>query len=281
MDTAKAAGVVAANGGSIGDYEGAMKFTNPLPPLVCVPTTHGTGSEVSYALVITDEERKFKYFVGSPLIAPKVAVLDPILMVNLPAHLAAATGMDALSHAIESFCSTRSQPFSECLALHSIRLTAANLRKAVTTDDLEATYNMVIASSLGMMAGSLTRLGTVHAMAHALGSLFHTHHGLACGLLMPYVMEFNMVSCPEKFAMIAQAMGEQIEGLGVMDAAQMAVGAVQDLCIDIGIPETLGELGVTEDSIPAWGEGTRAGNVATNPRKTAYEDVEKLFKAAL
>ena len=281
IDTAKAAGVVAANGGSIRDYEGAMQFTNPLPPLVCVPTTHGTGSEVSTALVITDDERKFKYFVGSPLIAPKIAILDPVLMVNLPTHLAASTGMDALSHAIGSFCSTRSQPFSECLALHSIRLVAANLRKAVTTDDLEATYNMVIASSLGMMAGSLTRLGTVHAMAHALGSLFHAHHGLACGLLMPYVMEFNLVSCPEKFSMIAQAMGERIDGLGVMEAAQMAVGAVQDLCADIGIPETLSELGVTEDSIPALAEGTMAGNVATNPRKTTYEDVVKLFEAAL
>ena len=281
MDTAKAAGVVAANGGSIRNYEGAMKFTNPLPPLVCIPTTHGTGSEVSYALVITDEARKFKYFVGSPLIAPKIAILDPTIMVNLPAHLAAATGMDALSHAIGSFCSTRSQPFSEALALHAIRLIANNLRKAVTTDDLEAVYNMAIASSLAMMAGSLTRVGTVHAMAHALGSLFHVHHGLGCGLLMPYVMEFNVISCPEKFSMIAQAMGEQIDGLGVIEGAQRAVEAVESLCADIGIPETLTELGVTKDSIPALAEGTMLGNVATNPRKTTYEEVVKLFEAAL
>jgi alcohol dehydrogenase class IV len=281
IDTAKGAGVVATNPGSIKDYEGAMKVKNPIPSLVCIPTTHGTSSEIGYAAMLTDEERKFKYYVASPFMAPKVAILDPTLMVNLPAQVAAASGMDALTHAIESYCSTLAQPFSEGLALHAIRLISENLRKAVTTDDLEATYNMAIASTMAGMAATHTRQGTIHAMAHALGGEFHTTHGIACAFLMPYVMEFNLISCPEKFAVIAQAMGEAVEGLDTLRAAQKAIGAVKKLCVDVGIPLRLAELAIPKDAIPTLAKNTMMGNVATNPRRTTYGDVVKIFEATL
>lgn len=281
MDTAKAVGILASNGGSIRDYEGVGKVQNPLPPFVAVPTTVGTGSEVTFFDVITDVQRQFKMAIASPLLPARVALLDPLLVAGLPPALVASTGMDALTHAIESYTSKLAHAFSEALALHAVELIAHQLRAAVQ-GDRTARGILLCASSLAGMAFNTTRLGDCHAMAHPLGGVCGLPHGVANAILLPHVMEFNRPYAEARLARLAQALGVATDSLTQSQAASAAVDAVRCLGVDVGIPPRLRDLGVTEQVIPQMAaDAMKSGNVSINPRPTTVEDIVTLYRLAL
>jgi alcohol dehydrogenase class IV len=282
MDTAKAAGVVLANGGRIEDYFWPRKVKERGPFLLCVPTTYGTGSEVTPFAVITDKNRYKAALIG-PEILPDVGLLDSDMAVTLPLPIAAATGMDALTHAVESYVALATNPISQGLALHAISLISEHLRPAASSDaNHEATQQMLIASTMAGLAFSQTRLGNVHAMSHPVSGHFGVPHGVANAILLPRVMAFNLIALPEAFAEIAAAMGQDVEGRAPMEAASCAVEAVSALERDIEIPETLTEAGVTAEDIPVLAEDAmKSGNIPINPRRTVQSDIEGLFEQAL
>jgi alcohol dehydrogenase class IV len=282
MDTAKAVGVLATNPGKITDYEGVGKVKNPLPPFIAVPTTCGTGAEATYFAVITDPARKFKMAVSSVLEVPRVALIDPLLLVNLPGPVVAATGMDALTHAVESYTNLNAQPISDALDLQAIKLIGENLRPAVANGNLEAIYNMVLASTIAGMGFTNTRLTIVHAMSHTLGGHANVPHGVANAILLPFVMEWNLMGAAPRFADVARALGEDTMGLNTMEAAELAVDAVRRLSKDIGIPQTMREVGITEEMIPALADDSMlSGNVPLNPRRVTKADIVAIFEKAL
>jgi alcohol dehydrogenase class IV len=283
IDAAKGMSVLASNPGSICDYEGSEKFANPPMPMIAVPTTAGTGSEVTYASVVTDTERDYKFVVWSSLIPPRVAILDPQMPATAPAMIRISAGMDALTHAVESYVSKNANPYSESLALSAIRLISENLRMSIAdANNAEAMSNMQLAANMAGMAFTNTRLGIVHAIALPPSALFHVPHGIANAILLPYGMEFNLIGNPQKFTDIAYAMGENVEGLTLMEAAMLAADAVRDLASDIGAPRNLASVGVGEDAIPKMAEdGMKSGHLAVNPRQVNIEDVVKIFSDAL
>jgi alcohol dehydrogenase class IV len=284
MDVAKMIGVVAANGGRIDHYLLApSRVTEDLPPLVCIPTTYGTGSEVTPFAVLTNPKSRNKDPVISWRIAPRVGILDPELSVALPAAVGGPTGMDALTHALESYVNLLATPVTEGIALAAIELIGENLRLACANDhETEATQNMLIASAMAAIAFSQTRLGNVHAMSHPVGAHTDIHHGLANAILLPHVMEFNMSARVEKFACLAQALGEDTSGLSDYDAACLAVEQVRQLNADLDIPAKLGDVGVKAASVRAMSRAAmKSGNIEVNPKKTALQDVERIFRAAL
>ena len=282
MDTAKAVGVLATNPGKITDYEGMYKVKNPLPPFVAIPTTCGTGSETTFMAVITDLDRKFKFAIGTPLNLPKVALIDPLLLVNLPGPIVASTGLDALTHAVESFTNANVQPVSDALNIQAIRMIGKHLRGAVANGNLDDTAGMVLASAIAGMAFTNTRLTIVHAMSHPVSAHAGVPHGIANAILLPYVMEFNLIGAPERFAEVAWALGEDITGLSSMQGAELAVEAVRRLMIDVGIPLTLKAVGVTAEMIPVMSDDSmKSGNVPLNPRRVTRQDIVDIFTRAL
>jgi alcohol dehydrogenase class IV len=283
IDTAKVIGVLATNEGGVTDYEGPGLVKNALPPLAAIPTTYGTGAEVSPAAIITHEMKKYKMILADPKMTPRVAILDPLLLLNLPPKIAASTGMDALTHAIESYVANSAEPFSDALNIQAIRLISDNLPAAMATNwDLEATANMLYASTMTGVAFANTALGFVHCMAHALGGMFDMPHGLANAVLLPYVMEYNLLACPRKFAEIARAMGENVEGLPLLDAAAKSIEAVRKLSKRLGIPQSLSEIGVDPESIDYMADwALKDGNTGYNPRSGTKEDFVALFRGAM
>ncbi len=283
MDVAKMVGVLAGHGGHVEDYLGAGKVVHDLPPLVCIPTTYGTGSEVTQFAVLNNPKTKNKDPIISWKIAPLAGILDAELCVALPAAVGAPTGLDALTHAIESYTNLLANPISEAFALQAIALVSANLRLACANDhELEATQQMLVASALAGAAFAQTRLGNVHAMSHAAGGHFEIHHGLANAIILPYVMEFNLQARPEKFATIAGLLGVNTAGLSTRQAAEAAVAAVRQFNGDLGIPAKLGEAGIRAKAIPSMAKtAMTSGNVAVNPRRTTLRDMERLFAAAV
>ena len=283
MDVAKMIGVLASHGGRIDQYLGIGKVAKDIPPLVCIPTTYGTASEVTPFAVLTNPKTQNKDPVISPKIAPRVGILDPELSVTLPAFVGGPTGMDALTHALESFTNLLATPISDGLALQAIRLIGENLRLACANDhELGATENMLIASMLAGMAFSQTRLGNVHAMSHPVGAQFGVHHGLANAILLPYVMEFNLTARLGKFAIVAAALGADTTGLDEREAAQAAVDVVRDMNDDLGIPTKLGDVGVKKNGIrPMAKAAMLSGNIPVNPRKTSQSDLETIFQQAI
>jgi alcohol dehydrogenase class IV len=284
IDAAKAVGVLMSNPGPLQDYLRGTAVKNPLPPLIAIPTTAGTGSEVTQFSVVTDTERSFKTGIGSPLLMPKVAIVDPSLMESMPPSLAAATGMDALTHAIEAFVSVNSQPFSDAMALHAIRLIGAYLRPSVANgSDQEARSQMAIASTLAGVAFSNAGVGLVHAMSHPLGGRFDVPHGVANAILLPFVMQFNLIARLERFGQVAQALGEKVEGLSTVGAGKKAVEAVRQLSADIGIPGHLSGVGVKAEGLPlvAADALNMKRAISCNPRVVKQEEIEKLYREAL
>ncbi|GEN36847.1 iron-containing alcohol dehydrogenase [Aneurinibacillus danicus] len=284
LDTAKAVGVVATNGGDITQYEGIDKFEFPSLPVVAVPTTAGTASEVTNFTVITDLEREYKVTIGGRKLAARWAIVDPVLTLTLPPKLTASTGLDALVHAIESYTSTMAYPLSEALALEAIRVISDSLRQAVYNgDNLEARTKMLYGSLVAGMAFNNTRLGNVHAMSHPLSAKFNVPHGVANSVLLPHVMEFNRMAAPGKFARIAIEMNEVREGAkSELEMSKDAITAVQKLASDIGIPDNFRDYGVTVDSIPGMAQDAmKSGNILVNPRKTSIEDVITLYHKTL
>lgn len=275
MDVAKGAGVLVANGGTIMDYEGWEQFEQPLPFLLCIPTTYGTGAEVTPFTVITDRERSFKATIGSEYIFPKVALLDPELVVGLPLSIAGSTGMDALTHAIEAYVCLAGNTVTKALSIQATELIAANLRQAAVSDqNIEASGQMLLAATIAGRSFGFTRLGNVHALSHPLGGHFNIPHGVANAVLLPYVMDFNLIARPDWYARVALAMGVQAYGLNAIDLARKGVAAVRALAADVGIPRTLADLGVDRDAFPVLADdGMKSGNIPVNPRKTTRDDL--------
>ncbi len=283
MDTAKAAAALVTNDGKAADYIGLDKVELPSAATIMIPTTAGTGSEVTFTAVFTNRKTKAKGGINSPFLFPDVALLDPDLTVSLPPDVTAATGMDALTHAVESVTSRSSTIFTEALALTAVRLIGENLRRAVFNgSDIQARENMLMGSLLGGLALADAGVGAAHALAYPLGGNYRIPHGLANAVLIPHVMEFNLPAAERQFALIARSMGEPVEGLPSRWAAAAAVEAVRTLASDIGIPRVLSEIGVPESDIPILVEGalkvTRP--VENNPRKLGQEEAERIYKLA-
>jgi alcohol dehydrogenase class IV len=254
----------------------------PIAPLVCVPTTAGTGSEVTIFTVLTDRERVLKMTIGSQHLLPRVAICDPELTLTMPQTLTAATGMDALTHAIECYTNTVHHRLAKTYALEAIRLIGESLRGAYANGrDLAARTQMLLASTMAGLAFTRTRLGNVHAMSHPVGAHFNVPHGIVNAVLLPYVMDWNLLGCLGTFPAVAAALGEQPDGVSPRAAAVIAVDAVRDLGRDVGIPERLRDLGVRREGLEALArDAMQSGNVAVNPRSTTYEEMLALFQRA-
>ncbi len=283
MDVAKAAGILAANpGADLRALEGANRFANPIPPFIAVPTTCGTGSEATPNTVLTDRERHYKFPIISTWLFPKVALIDGSLLTRLPGPVVASTGMDALCHALESYVNLNTNPISDALDIKAINLISRWLRPAVANGNLEAASYMVLASTIAGIGFSNTRLTIVHAMSHPVSGFYNVPHGVANAILLPYVMEFNLIGNAERFADVARAMGEDTFGLTAMEAARLAVKAVRDLSRDVGIPESLRAYGVTEEHLAEMVEDTlKSGNVPVNPVRVSREQVAEIFRRAM
>lgn len=282
MDAAKAIGVVASNGGSILDYEWAdpQPIKHRIPPTICVPTTAGTGSEVTLWAVITDPNRKIKFNVGgTALIGPWVALIDPELTLDLPAAVTASTGMDALAHAVECYTSAYAQPLPDSVALLAMEYVGQYLRVAFAQGhNVEARYKMSMAAMLGGMSYGTESAGAAHAMSQSAGGVHDVPHGALTARLLGPVMEFNYIGEPQKFARMAQALGEDIRGVSVWRAAEKAVVAVMQLTEDVQIP-TLQELGFKEAEIPMLAKiAFEDPQTIGNPRDLTQESYVKIYQ---
>ena len=282
MDVAKAVGVLATYGGKVTDYEGLGTVPGPILPLIAIPTTAGTGSEVTASAVITDESRNYKFSIISYEMLPKYAVLDPELIMTAPASIAAACGVDALIHAIEAYLSTAASPFSDAMAEKAMELIGANLRRFVANrQDEEAACAMMAGSNFAGIAFAWAKLGNVHAMSHPVSAYFHVAHGIANSVLLPTVLEYNKLADHGRYEVIYNYIRE---GKGVYDEfrPEMLVEEVRKLNADLGIPSSLSEVGVTEDKIPNMAEDAmKAVNVRVNPRQTNLKEITALYHKAM
>jgi choline dehydrogenase len=283
MDTAKAIGVVAAHGGSIARYEwGHDPIEHRIPPLVAVPTTAGTGSEVTLWAVITDHDRKLKFNVGgTPLIGAHVAVIDPELMLGLPPAVTAATGMDALSHAIECYTCDYHQPFNDAVALHAIELVARWLRIAVEDGgDIEARTHMAHAATLGGMAYGTESAGAAHAMSQSAGGVHDCPHGALTARVLGPVCEYNVPAAPERYARIAWGLGVDTAGMDALEAAEAGVDELYRLTEDVGIP-SMEELGFSADEIPMLARmAFEDPQTQGNPREVDVAGYDEIYRNA-
>ena len=282
-DVAKAIAILASNGGILRDYEGINKISRPLPPMVIAPSTAGAGSEVSQFAIIVDTSRKLKMSIISKSLVPDIAIVDPELVQTMDTKLAAATGMDAFTHGIESYVSLAATPLTDIHALKAIQLASRNLRRAVADrQDMEANTNMAMASLTAGLAFSNAILGATHAMTHQVDGLIDQHHGETNASILPHVMEFNLSACPERFRDIALAMGEDVAGLSPLAAAERAVVAVRQLIADIGLAKGLGEIGLSEEFIPLLSENAvKDACLVTNPRPASREEIAEIFRRCL
>ncbi len=284
LDTAKAVAALATNPGSAVDYVGLHKVRNRPAPMIAVPTTAGTGSEVTLWSVFTDETRSVKVAIGGIMLYPTVALCDPELTVGLPPPLTAATGMDALAHAIECYTNNACQPISGALALRAIELIGRHLRSAVLNGrNRESRYAMMLAATMAGIAMNPTRLGLAHALAMPLGSWnLRIPHGIVLAVTLPAVMEFNHLAEPDRFVNVARALGESVDSLSRLEAAARSVDAVRRLAHDIGIPAGLGDYGLGAEHIrPVVDEAMKSGNVPVNPRRTCAEDLERILRQVI
>ena len=284
LDTAKAVALLATNEGSCVDYVGLNKARVRPLPMIAIPTTSGTGSEVTLWSVFTNESNATKAAIGGVLVYPAVALCDPELTLNLPPNLTSSTGMDALAHAIECYTNNACQPISGCLALRAVELIGQHLRSAVLNGrDKNARYGMMLASTMAGIAMNPTRLGLAHALAMPLGSWdMRVPHGVALAVTLPVVMEYNHLAAPDRFVDVARALGEPVDHLTRLEGARRAVDAVKKLAHDVGIPSSLSAFGVREEHVgPVVAEAMKSGNVPVNPRLTKAEDLETILRQVL
>jgi alcohol dehydrogenase len=284
IDAAKAICILQSNEGSIRDYlfGGSKTVMNPSMTLLCIPTTAGSGSEMTASAVITDNQNQIKLSVTHDYIVPKVALIDPLLHVGMPGFITATTGIDALTHAIEAYVSLNASPVSDAMALQAMRMIGKNLRNAVANgNDIEARSNMAVASSIAAVAFFNGGLGVVHGISQAMGGVAHVAHGVANSLILPYAMERNVVGNLEKFKEIAIALGENVDGLSLREAADKAPAAVFKLARDTQVPMKLCEIGVTRDHFPDIIKGTMAYRLlAINPCKLQEKDIIEILEKA-
>ncbi|MHB1132769.1 MAG: iron-containing alcohol dehydrogenase family protein [Chloroflexota bacterium] len=280
IDVAKGLRLLVEYGGKLRDYSPGDKVpAYPKAPLLAISTTSGTGSQVSFGAVFSDDARGTKFAVSSPKIAPTLAINDPLVTMGAPAKVTASAGMDALGHAVESFISVRANPISDIFALEAIRLVARNLPKVMANgDDLEARDAMLRAATVAIVSASNTGLGADHAVAMPLCSLFHLPHGLVIGMMLAPVMEYNREAAEDRLAIVAEALGIQTAGLSAAEAATAAVRYVADLQREVGLPQRLSDVGVVEDRLSQVANLTMESHqVANNPRKMSPESLRAML----
>ena len=283
QDCAKGIALVQTNGGRINDYEGADKASKPQFPLVAINTTAGTASEMTRFAVITDEERHVKMVIATDCITPLLAVNDAHLMVKQPPGLTAATGMDALTHAVEAYVSVGNGPITDACALKAVTMISQWLRTAVSDGtNIEAREAMAYAEYMAGMAFNSAGLGYVHACAHQMGGMYDLPHGVCNAILLPHVEEFNAKVCPSRLRDVAQAMGVITTGMTDDQAAAACLVAIRQLSKDVGIPSGFKELGAKEEDIPALAANAMKDVTASfNPREATLEDVMQIYRNAM
>jgi alcohol dehydrogenase class IV len=283
LDIAKVTSIMITNSGKIDGFFGIDLVPNPGIPVILVPTTAGTGSEVTPIAILSDTKEKLKKGIVSPTLFPEVAIVDPKLTIGLPPSVTAFTGMDALTHAIEAYASINATDLTDLFALRAMDLCSKNLRMAYAHgENLAARSNMMEGSLLAGIAFANAGVGAVHAFAYPLGGEFHLAHGLTNTLMLPYIMRYNILGCPHKFAQMAKAFGEKVEGLSELDGAETAVKFVERLSDDIRVPRRLRDVGVPENAIPRLAEAAMKVTrlLANNPRKITLEDAVAIYNSA-
>jgi alcohol dehydrogenase class IV len=282
IDLAKAVAIRGSQEGSLVDYAAGKPLEGRLPPLYAIPTTAGTGSEVTAVTIISDHDNRVKIPIRNPQLTPQVAILDPLLLASIPSRVAAETAADALSHAIESYVGLGSHIITDAVALAAIRMISHNaVQFMANPGDAGVGGQMLVASCMAGMCFNNVGLGLVHSLAHPVGAYFHLPHGLACALYLPAVMEFNASACPERFVAIADAMGQDVSGLPKEAAVERAVFAVRDLLERMGLPKKLSQLGVHFQLDPNMvDEVLAAVPTRNNPRTADREQIAQLFEAA-
>ncbi len=283
IDTTKGLAILLKEGGKLENYQGFQMLNRPQTPHICIPTTAGTGSEVTFAAVVKDHARNQKVLLFDYHLAPNVAILDPQMVSGLPPRITAFTGMDALTHAVEAVHSLQREPIADALALHAIRLITTFLPHSVQKgDDLVARGQMQIAATMAGMAFTNAMVGLVHAMAHSVGARFGIPHGLANAILLPHCMRYNMGACPDRYALVAEAMGVRESEMSDEKAGEAAVTAIEELTQRIGLPGRLREVDVPKKALKDCAELSLSdGSIVYNP-KPVYEgkEVLKVYEAA-
>ena len=283
IDAGKGVAVLSSNGGSILDYAGVDQFANPIPPLLMIPSTAGTGADVSQFCVITDTGQSIKVTLIGRALVPDISITDPRLLVTMPAWLAAATGLDALTHGIEAFVSLGQNPLTNGHALSAVRLVTGNLCQFLSRPtDPELRIHMAQASLEAGLAFTNAILGATHAMSHQVGGLLDAPHGVVNGVLLPHVIRYNAAAVPDRFIPLALAAGLKVEGMPGREAAEMLADYVRSLADEVGVPRGLRQLGVSEENIGHLAMSTLGDAcLSTNPRAADRHDIEALFLAAL
>lgn len=268
IDTAKGVAILLKEGGDLHDYSGYQLLTRPQTPHIAIPTTAGTGSEVTYFYVIKDWDRNIKIEYGDDYIIPNTAILDPVMTQGLPPLLTATTGMDALTHAIEAIHATPAEPISDTMAFGAIRLIMEYLPRCVENgDDLFARGQQQIAATMAGIAFGNAQVGLVHGIAHTIGAVCGVPHGMANSILLPHVMKYNLDECADRYAFVAEAMGVKEKGMSDEEAAEAAIAAVWELTKKMGVPQTLREVNVPEEMLPEIADLTLGtGPVVFNPK---------------
>ena len=283
LDSAKAIAVMLKNEGHIRDYGGQNLVPNPGVPMIGLPTTAGTGSEVTIWSVISEKEERIKYGVGSPYMTATIAMCDPELTLTLPPHITASTGIDALAHALESYVNKTTQPISEALSIRAMELIAKSLRTAVVAgENLQARSDMLLASLSAALAFNPTRLGLAHALVMPIGANYKIPHSVGVAILLPEVMGYNLIGNLQKFVTIARIFGENTEGLSLRDAAELSVKTIRQLSEDVGIPDGLARYGVEEERLHDLAKaGMATGNVPVNPRAPTIDDLVGIMRRCM
>ncbi|MDH3329908.1 MAG: iron-containing alcohol dehydrogenase [Desulfobulbaceae bacterium] len=284
MDIAKAVAILLTNGGKAADYLGLGKIKKPGVPKIMVPTSAGTGAEVTFTAVFINEETGSKGGMNGDPLYPDAAILDPELTVSLPPSVTATTGLDALTHALEAYTSIQAHPVSEMYSLEAIDLICANIRSAYADGrNLEARSSMLLGSLMGGKALAMAGVGLVHAMAYPLGGMFGIPHGLANAVLLPYVTEYNLIGNLQKHANLAHFFGFDVTGMPLRDAAGLTVEGLFQLNFDLNIPVGLAELNIPKEKIPEMADIalTVARPVENNPRQPTREDIIVIYEDAM
>jgi alcohol dehydrogenase class IV len=284
IDIAKTAAVLAVNKGDIASYVGIDLIPEPGLKTIIIPTTAGTGSEATPIVILSDQKEKLKKGIVSPYLFPNIAILDSELTIGLPPHVTAATGMDALIHAVESYTSNNATPMTDIFAVQAINLISHNIRTAFANgNNIEARSNMLEASFLAGMAFANAGVTAVHAFAYPIGAEFHIPHGVANSIMLVPVMEFNILGNLKKFAAMASMLGEETTGLSLRDSANSALNAMSDLMEDLQLPCHLSEFGIKDSDIPALAQGVMKVTrlLANNPRTLTLKDAEEIYRKVL
>jgi len=283
IDIAKGVAAFAGHEGPLAELFGVDLVKRKGPALIAIPTTAGTGSEVTNVAIFSDKEAQLKKGIVSDFLLPDVALVSPVMTLTCPRSVTAASGVDALVHAVESYLSVNASPITDAIALGAIKLIAKALPKAYANPaNLQAREDMATASLMAGMAFGNAGVGAVHALAYPLGGRFNIAHGVSNALLLPYVMEWNKMACVERFRDIGEAMGVRVADLSDKDAADQAVKAMAELCAAVDIPSGMRSFNVPEDAIPAMAEEASKIDrlMRNNPRKLTAADIEKIYRAA-